>query len=358
MQVWQRRCYFTLMMSTKKVRLTTSVRTLSSSSSSSPSFSSVAIVRDLQELKERMIAVHSSSSSSSSSQPFLVPRKVKEEQQDRNKQTSQTANAATTAAGGAAASDSVSATVSTVLTSSSSKEGYDRLLSLFDECEPTTTTVRVEIGQNYMDAETADIPLTSFAQYLRLLEEEAEEPLALPTVYLAQQDMTTIVPELKNHPLPISIQCLLEPFDRGSDLCSDPCSDRGRGLPIYPIDVYSRVLWIGGGRTLSPFHVDPHYNIFEQHRGSKQFRLISAVESKKLKRSSSALQQNTMDVDASLKGVNVVSVVVKEGEELFVPMKWMHEVKPVCVLDESESESERKNVCVSTTTWWRPRVVS
>ena len=84
--------------------------------------------------------------------------------------------------------------------------------------------------------------------------------------------------------------------------------------------------------------------------GSKSFRLINPMDSKKIQRSKLPNQKNTIGASVDLNGSgNVMEVVVGEGEELFMPSHWMHEV--TSVIDASTP------ICVSNTctTWWRSR---
>ena len=71
------------------------------------------------------------------------------------------------------------------------------------------------------------------------------------------------------------------------------------------------------------------------------------MDSKKIQRSKLPNQKNTIGANVDLKNVDVMEVVVGEGEELFMPSHWMHEV--TSVIDAS------RPICVSNTTWWRSR---
>jgi hypothetical protein len=206
--------------------------------------------------------------------------------------------------------------------------------------------------------EQTEIPLSYFSSYLRMLEEENDENcnvdgdgsgVAPVIIYLAQQNLFNYVHEIRHHPLPITLQAI---------------QSSKKVLPskkvLQPFDIYSRVSWMGPNNTFSPYHVDPHHNCFEQHRGCKKFRLLSSTDSKRMKRSDDILQRNTIllqddDDDSNSSSSsssceNIMEVIVNEGEELFFPMHMMHEVTSLC----GEGKN-RKKTSVSTTTWWRPR---
>ena len=290
--------------------------------SSSFSSASIDIVRDLQDVKERIVKVlQSNSTDANHLQPFLIPKHIKQLQVQQ------------------VLDEEGKGDDKYLLQYCASKNGLNRLLDVFDN---QTALVRVEMGTSYMDTniQTINLPIHQFSQYLRLLqeqqtkaqeEEEADDnsnnntPIA-PIVYLAQQSLQEIVPHI---PLPVSLDIL------------------NNNEAAY--DIYSNVSWIGPNNTFSPFHTDPHHNSFEQCLGSKCFRLINPMDSKKIQRSKLPNQQNTIgaNVDLECVGVNVMEVVVGEGEELFMPSHWMHEV--TSVIDAS------RPICVSNTTWWRSR---
>ena len=296
----------------------------------SSSFSSVSIdiVRDLQEVKERIVAVlQSNSTDALHLQPFLIPKHIKQLQVQQLQDHDE-------GKGDDKGDDKY------LLQNCASKNGLNRLLDVFDN--NTTALVRVEMGTSYMDTniQTIQLPIHQFSQYLRLLQEQQTKeeeddnnnnnninntPIA-PIVYLAQQSLQEIVPHI---PLPASLDIL------------------NNEEAAY--DIYSNVSWIGPNNTFSPFHTDPHHNSFEQCLGSKSFRLINPMDSKKIQRSKLPNQKNTIGASVDLKnmGVNVMEVVVGEGEELFMPSHWMHEV--TSVIDAT------RPICVSNTTWWRSR---
>ena len=189
-----------------------------------------------------------------------------------------------------------------LLANCNTESGMNHLLEAMEQC--TTATVSVEMGgTNYMDKtmELVDIPVPFFAAYLRLLkekeekgeeeemgemgemgeeEEEAEEEEGTPpNIYLAQVDLANTINILQSSRiLPLALRC------HSSDVVGGGGGGGGGGgsgsgvslvdESILHADIYAHACWIGPSTTHSPFHVDPHHNCFEQHRGSKLFRLI------------------------------------------------------------------------------------
>ena len=278
--------------------------------------------------------------------PFLIPKEAKEHmaaqlpeqwQQDREERDHQQQQQPSSS--------------SMLLHDTSTDRGMSTLLDTLDKYDHVAVTV--EMGDHYMSENMVqtEVPLPYFSAYLRLLEEEEEkmdekaevdEVAATPIVYLAQQTLGDAVVELQQHPMPLVLQVM--------GMAQQKRSKKEQTSLLF--DVYSRVSWMGPSRTFSPFHVDPHYNCFEQHRGSKVFRLVSEEESKHLPRSEDVLQQNTLAVDGGGGGATVLEVVVEEGDELFLPMRWMHEVRSLPEV----GGGGRRNTSISTTTWWRPSV--
>ena len=179
-----------------------------------------------------------------------------------------------------------------LLANCNTESGMNHLLEAMEQC--TTATVSVEMGgTNYMDKtmELVDIPVPFFAAYLRLLKEkeekgememgeeekEEEEEGTTPNIYLAQVDLANKINILQSSRiLPLALRChSLDVVGGGGSGGSGGGS--GASLvdeSILRADIYAHACWIGPSTTHSPFHVDPHHNCFEQHRGSKLFRLI------------------------------------------------------------------------------------
>ena len=182
-----------------------------------------------------------------------------------------------------------------LLASCNTEMGMNKLLDAMEQC--TTATVSVEMGgTNYMDKtmELVDIPIPYFAAYLRLLveeetaEEETEEEkeeekegttrtTTTPNVYLAQVDLAEKIKILQSsRTLPLALRCGGVDDDGGG-------GGGGGGASLVDesmlrADIYAHACWIGPSATHSPFHVDPHHNCFEQHRGQKLFRLIHPTD--------------------------------------------------------------------------------
>ena len=121
-------------------------------------------------------------------------------------------------------------------------DGWNALLGVLEASPLAERLVQVEMGENYLRGETAEIPLGSYAAYLRecdrLVAEEGASPADIPKVYLAQSHD---VPELRAS----APQFLAE------------LATQRRA------DVYSVVSWVGPCGTYSPLHTDPS----PQHKG-------------------------------------------------------------------------------------------
>jgi ribosomal protein L16 Arg81 hydroxylase len=140
----------------------------------------------------------------------------------------------------------------------------------------------------------------------KLKEDFINEPL----LYMAQQNIDVIHPELKD---------LLE-FDK-----------------LIPKNkVKQRNLWIGPGNTKAPLHMDPDDNFFMQLMGSKKFYLYSPSDTKSLYANSpfskspefSQVIASNLDLTAypNLKHAKLIEVRINTGEILFLPAYWWHEV--------------------------------
>jgi hypothetical protein len=131
-----------------------------------------------------------------------------------------------------------------------------------------------------------------------------------PLLYMAQQNIDVIHPELKD---------LLE-FDK-----------------LIPKNkVKQRNLWLGPGNTKAPLHMDPDDNFFMQLMGSKKFYLYSPSDTKFLYANSpfskspefSQVIANNLDLSAypNSKYAKLIEVHINAGEILFLPAYWWHEV--------------------------------
>ena len=109
-------------------------------------------------------------------------------------------------------------------------------------------------------------------------------------------------------------------------------------------DIYSINAWIGPKNTISPLHFDPNPNFFCQIKGSKKFRIYDKKDSNFLYPHKNFRLKNTSQIDLdkeiddekfpNFKSLEYWEFEIKEGECLFIPMKFWHYVKS---LDESIS---------------------
>jgi ribosomal protein L16 Arg81 hydroxylase len=95
-------------------------------------------------------------------------------------------------------------------------------------------------------------------------------------------------------------------------------------------------LWVGPGGTKAPLHMDPDDNFFLQLKGSKTFYLFSPADTQYIYANSSMSQKpefsqiQASDIDhlkfPKAKQAKLRIVTIKEGEILFLPAYWWHEV--------------------------------
>lgn len=114
-------------------------------------------------------------------------------------------------------------------------------------------------------------------------------------------------------------------------------------IPLIEVDqllpknvVRQRILWLGPGGTRARLHMDPDDNFFIQLLGVKTFYLFSPDDTPHLYANSpfssspelSQVKACDIDLAAHPKAIfaKVIRVEVKQGEILFLPAYWWHEV--------------------------------
>lgn len=122
-----------------------------------------------------------------------------------------------------------------------------------------TRLVPIELGESYV-ADTWTQKLVQFSTFMQdhLLKQ------SLPRGYLAQHDLLTQIPQLRNDII-IPDYCYSIPPRHSPD---DP------KVPYIETDDVLTNIWMGPGGTRSPLHNDPYENIFAQVVGHKYFRLF------------------------------------------------------------------------------------
>jgi len=131
-----------------------------------------------------------------------------------------------------------------------------------------------------------------------------------PLLYMAQQNISITHPELEEY---VEFNQLL------------------------PHDIIKQSnLWVGPGGTKAPLHMDPDDNFFLQLKGSKTFYLFSPADTQYIYANSplsqkpefSQIQASNIDhlTYPKAKQAKLKIVQLKEGEILFLPAYWWHEV--------------------------------
>ena len=147
-----------------------------------------------------------------------------------------------------------------------------------------TRLVPIELGDSYVSPTWSQV-LLPFETFLtqHLLRQ------SIPIGYLAQHDLLSQIPSLRNDIL-IPDYCYIVPPLHPPDLPQVPYAGRANREGEGEENVDDEEgdggvlmnLWMGPRGTKSPLHNDPYENIFAQIVGWKYFRLYSPEETKKL----------------------------------------------------------------------------
>lgn len=203
--------------------------------------------------------------------------------------------------------------------------------------------VPVEIGRSYTDEEWGQSIITfkEFMEYYLL--PKARNNAMERTGYVAQHDLFTQIPALRND-ISIPDYCYTEP----------PQPERATPLSsLYEngnIKLEEPVLnaWFGPAGTVSPLHTDPYHNILCQVVGKKYVRLYNSAETPKLYPRSAAKgdgldMSNTSHVDVEgdliardrefplFKTASYLETILEEGECLYIPVGWWHYIRSLTV---------------------------
>eukprot|EP00640_Fibrocapsa_japonica_P002774 CAMPEP_0113951568 /NCGR_PEP_ID=MMETSP1339-20121228/86917_1 /TAXON_ID=94617 /ORGANISM="Fibrocapsa japonica" /LENGTH=243 /DNA_ID=CAMNT_0000959871 /DNA_START=198 /DNA_END=930 /DNA_ORIENTATION=+ /assembly_acc=CAM_ASM_000762 len=195
------------------------------------------------------------------------------------------------------------------------------------------STVEIEIGKDYMDADVhkAEVSINSLLEFILQEKDEKDNKVSSspgPNFYLAQHNLDDI--------------CVLR-----DDVPSQPeiCRFSGKG------HVYLRNIWLGGHRgTVSPCHYDPFNNILVQIFGEKTVTLFPPHVGKWLYPAKGTLQPNTSLVDIRKPDLEKYPIFEKAwqealqatlypGDAVFIPFKWWH-------------HCNTKNLSCSVNYWW------
>lgn len=200
--------------------------------------------------------------------------------------------------------------------------------------------VPVEIGRSYTDAGWGQTIITFkdfMSEYLLQDPSDAEDR---GVGYLAQHDLFTQIPSLRND-ISIPDYCYTSPPPPapGTQL-GDKELQRNLDEPLLNA-------WFGPAGTVSPLHTDPYHNILCQVVGKKYIRLYSPTEGEKLypkgTEGGGVDMSNTSEVDVEaeegvlderfplFRRALYLETILNEGECLYIPVGWWHYVRSLTV---------------------------
>lgn len=200
--------------------------------------------------------------------------------------------------------------------------------------------VPVELGRSYTDEGWGQCIITfgEFMEQYLLCEEKRGEEGGMG--YLAQHDLFTQIPSLRND---ISVP----------DYCYTDPPPPAEGTPLagkeQPMKLEEPLLnaWFGPAGTVSPLHTDPYHNVLCQVVGKKYVRLYSPSQTAKLYPKGvdkgGIDMSNTSEVDVEgdddvrdmkfplFQEAEYVETTLREGECLYIPAGWWHYVRSLTV---------------------------
>ena len=200
--------------------------------------------------------------------------------------------------------------------------------------------VPVEIGRSYTDLGWGQSIITFKDFMSRYLLDDLTDPQEKGTGYLAQHDLFSQVPSLRND---ISVP----------DYCYTNPPPPAPGTPLGNIEQQPKLeepllnAWFGPAGTISPLHTDPYHNILCQVVGKKYIRLYDPRETGKLYpkgvEGEGVDMSNTSEVDVEaadamldeehplFRRAEYVETILNEGECLYIPVGWWHYVRSLTV---------------------------
>ncbi|KAL9133275.1 MAG: hypothetical protein Q9175_005546 [Cornicularia normoerica] len=200
--------------------------------------------------------------------------------------------------------------------------------------------IPVEIGRSYTDAGWGQSIITFKDFMSETLFQDPSNAGDNGIGYLAQHDLFTQIPSLRND---ISIP----------DYCYTNPPLPAPGTPLDDKELQAKLdepllnAWFGPAGTVSPLHTDPYHNILCQVVGKKYVRLYSPSESEKLypkgREGGGVDMSNTSEVDVEaieevleegfplFREAVYVETILSEGECLYIPVGWWHYVRSLTV---------------------------
>jgi hypothetical protein len=209
--------------------------------------------------------------------------------------------------------------------------------------------VPIELGRSYVDTNWTQrlLPVRTFLHtYIDPSPYSSSSPTDRnPTAYLAQHQLFTQLPSLRN-----------------DILIPDYCYTAPPGHPTNPrldqpeLDTPQLNAWFGPAGTITPLHTDPYHNLLVQVVGRKYVRLYSPHETERLRprgKEDGVEMGNTSLFDVGVmegwdevpeggevereggaeefNNIPYVECILEEGDALYIPIGWWHYVRGLSV---------------------------
>ncbi|EMR90924.1 putative domain-containing protein 5 protein [Botrytis cinerea BcDW1] len=208
--------------------------------------------------------------------------------------------------------------------------------------------VPIEVGRSYVDSGWGQ-KIVTFKDFMtKYMLSPSNEGEAKETGYLAQHNLFSQIPSLRND-ITIPDYCYVYPPQPHSS-CSPALKEKYAQMSELEEPLINA--WFGPAGTISPLHTDPYHNILAQVVGKKYLRLYPPRETSKLYargiEDGGIDMSNTSEVDIGVlegwdgtaeeqeeenkkfpeaRNATYWDCVLEEGEVLYIPVGWWHYVR-------------------------------
>ena len=200
--------------------------------------------------------------------------------------------------------------------------------------------VPVELGRSYTDSGWGQSIITFKDFMSRYLFRDLPDTEDKVIGYLAQHDLFSQVPSLRND-ISIPDYCYTNP---PPPALGSPLGNKHQEQKLEEPLLNA---WFGPAGTISPLHTDPYHNILCQIVGKKYIRLYSPSETGKLYpkglEGRGVDMSNTSEVDLEaveetldkayplFRRADYMETILNEGDCLYIPSGWWHYVRSLTV---------------------------